>query len=64
MCIAGGNSGKFQYESPLRIHGRGKRTKKEEKNAETIPPIKNALLFKTEPDIETTAVDSLDRWCQ
>jgi len=29
--MAGGNSGKFQYESPLRILGRRKREEKEEK---------------------------------
>lgn len=61
----GGSCGKFQYESPLRILGRGEGAEeKEKRNTEIIPPIENAFLLKTKPDFERAAVDSLDRWCQ
>lgn len=62
---ARGSCGKFQYESPLRILGRGKGAEEKEKtNTERISPVKNSFLLKTKPDFERAAVDSLDRWCQ
>jgi len=45
----GGSCGKFQYESPLRIHGRGKGAEEKGKNTEIIASIKNAFLLKTKP---------------
>lgn len=65
MCVRGG--GEVVGNSSMNHHWGslgGEREQKRKKKEQTIPSKKNALLLKTEPDIETAAVDSLDRWCQ
>lgn len=63
VCVGGevvGNSSMNHHWGSLG----GEREQKRKKKEQIIPSKKNALLLKTEPDIETAAVDSLDRWCQ